>query len=176
MKTDIIAATPEQVPVLGSLARKIFYDTFKDANSPENMEHYLTTGLNDESFAQQLLSDKYHTFLVWLGDSEPRLVGYIQFYFNPTETYEDITLELKRFYVDPEFHGQGLAGMMMEFCLRKAQDLGQKRIWLGVWENNLRAQNFYKKWGFKEIDEHPFVTGTEVQRDLIFACEVKLPT
>jgi ribosomal protein S18 acetylase RimI-like enzyme len=46
-------------------------------------------------------------------------------------------------------------------------------IWLGVWEENPRAINFYKKNGFVEFDKHIFVLGDDEQTDIMMRLELK---
>jgi ribosomal protein S18 acetylase RimI-like enzyme len=38
-----------------------------------------------------------------------------------------------------------------------------------VWENNHRALAFYARSGFREVGEHIFKIGEQVDRDLILA-------
>ena len=45
-------------------------------------------------------------------------------------------------------------------------------IWLGVWEKNVRAINFYKKNGFVEFDTHQFILGDEVQTDYLMKLQL----
>ena len=40
-------------------------------------------------------------------------------------------------------------------------------VWLGVWEENVRALNFYKKNGFIEFDKHIFKLGEDEQTDIM---------
>jgi ribosomal protein S18 acetylase RimI-like enzyme len=40
-------------------------------------------------------------------------------------------------------------------------------IWLGVWEENHRALQFYTKNGFVAFDKHIFVLGEEEQTDIM---------
>ena len=51
----------------------------------------------------------------------------------------------------------------MEFALEK----GKKYLWLGVWEKNCKAIQFYKKLGFVRIGIHDFVMGDEIQKDYL---------
>lgn len=55
-------------------------------------------------------------------------------------------------------------------CDKAIEIAKQKRvafIWLGVWEENLRAINFYKKNGFIKFDKHIFSLGQEEQTDIM---------
>jgi ribosomal protein S18 acetylase RimI-like enzyme len=38
-------------------------------------------------------------------------------------------------------------------------------IWLGVWEKNYKAQQFYARWGFERFSEHTFWMGDDPQVD-----------
>ena len=38
-------------------------------------------------------------------------------------------------------------------------------MYLGVWEKNLRAQAFYRKWKFSRVGEHVFYMGDDPQID-----------
>ena len=40
-------------------------------------------------------------------------------------------------------------------------------VWLDVWEKNLRAIEFYRRWGFVEVGTQGFVLGSDVQHDLL---------
>ena len=96
-------------------------------------------------------------------------VGYLQF----MEDYSSLplmkkwkALELKRIYILTEFHGKGIAQKLMEFIFSYAKDLHYEVIWLGVWEHNYKAQNFYKKYGFVfSGHKHDFPIGNTPQTD-----------
>jgi len=45
-------------------------------------------------------------------------------------------------------------------------------IWLGVWEENPRAINFYKKNGFVEFDKHIFTLGDDEQTDIMMKLQL----
>jgi ribosomal protein S18 acetylase RimI-like enzyme len=53
----------------------------------------------------------------------------------------------------------------MHECVKIARQKGRRVIWLGVWERNTRAIEFYTKWGFKKFSEHIFMLGDEQQTD-----------
>jgi ribosomal protein S18 acetylase RimI-like enzyme len=55
----------------------------------------------------------------------------------------------------------------MQSAISEAKQRGCDSIWLGVWEKNPRAINFYKKWGFKEVGTHIFHVGDDPQKDFI---------
>ncbi|MNO08194.1 Protease synthase and sporulation negative regulatory protein PAI 1 [compost metagenome] len=49
----------------------------------------------------------------------------------------------------------------------------KKSIWLGVWEKNGNAMDFYKKMGFVQTGAHSFYMGDEEQTDFIMTKALK---
>lgn len=86
----------------------------------------------------------------------------------PQGTASD-AIELWRFYVDAAHHGRGLAHQLMDATLDAAAKRGAKTIWLGVWEQNVRAQQFYRKFGFDDIGWQTFTLGRDRQSDRLMA-------
>ena len=63
-------------------------------------------------------------------------------------TSEHRSLELKRIVV--RVPGRGLGRQMLYLLLKKAfEEYGAHRLWLDVFENNLRAQHLYSSLGFR---------------------------
>ena len=48
-----------------------------------------------------------------------------------------------------------------------ARGEGYETLWLGVWEENGKAQGFYGRMGLEKCGEHEFIMGTCVQMDWI---------
>jgi ribosomal protein S18 acetylase RimI-like enzyme len=46
-------------------------------------------------------------------------------------------------------------------------------VWLGVWEENTRAINFYQKNGFVAFDKHIFKLGSDEQTDIMMRLQLK---
>jgi len=55
----------------------------------------------------------------------------------------------------------------MQHCLDYAISKMYDLVWLGVWERNETAINFYKKWGFELFGSHIFRLGNDDQNDLL---------
>jgi ribosomal protein S18 acetylase RimI-like enzyme len=55
----------------------------------------------------------------------------------------------------------------MEFFLEQAAKGDYEVVWLGVWEHNERAKQFYRKYGFTESGHtHGFPIGNTPQTDM----------
>ena len=80
---------------------------------------------------------------------------------------KDDICELKRLWLLPEYHGQGLGYRMLNELLTYARDKGYKRIWLETDPvAQSRALEFYKRLGFYEIPSYTDLDG-EVAMELV---------
>jgi len=91
-----------------------------------------------------------------------------------TDLREENGLEVERIYVVSDMQGKGLGGRLIDFSIARANEFSKDFVWLGVWDQNFSAIEFYKKKGFVESGKHPFYLGTELQTDLIFRRSVEL--
>lgn len=156
----------EDVPVLSVMAKQTFYDTFTGTCTEEDMQNFLDNFFNEEQLTKEV-SDEND--LYYFAEVEGRPVGYLQF----MEDYGGFplikkwkALELKRIYVLKEYQGKGIAQQLMDFIIEQARQGAYEVIWLGVWENNHRAKQFYKKYGFEESGHtHDFPIGNTPQTD-----------
>jgi len=77
-------------------------------------------------------------------------------------------VELHRLYVDESVKGAGVADALMADCIAWARGQGAHALYLSVWENNARAQRFYRRFGFEDFGEWDFMVGATADRDLIW--------
>ena len=77
------------------------------------------------------------------------------------------TAELSKCYVMPGHHGEGVAGRLMEASLTAAAEAGAAGVWLGVNEENGRAQRFYGKHGFERVGAKRFRVGDRLEHDWV---------
>jgi diamine N-acetyltransferase len=159
---------PEDAEVLAPLAVKIFKDTFAEnpLNKPEDMQAYISQSMSVRAFRMELEDTKSIFYFAEMGDE---MIGYAMLREGSTEdcVADKNPIELNRLYVLHEFHGKGIAEIMMNKCFEIATEKGYKTMWLGVWEYNYRAARFYEKLGFKKIGNHIFQLGSDAQTDLV---------
>lgn len=77
------------------------------------------------------------------------------------------TVELSKIYVLPEAHGSGAAGHLMDAGLAWASEHGAAGVWLGVNQQNVRAQRFYAKCGFTVVGTKRFLVGDRYEDDFV---------
>ena len=77
--------------------------------------------------------------------------------------------ELKRIYVDPVWHGRGVAQNLLRLVESEAARRNCDVLWLAVWEINDRAIAFYRKSGFAPIGRQGFPIGSDNDSDFVMA-------
>lgn len=159
-------ASMEDLEVVQNLGIKTFSETFAADNSEEAMKKYLEESFNTEKVRSELANPDSLFYVAWEED-EP--VGYLKVNSGKaqTELQDETSLEIERIYVKKSHHGKKVGQLLYDQALETAQSLKKTYLWLGVWEENLRALNFYRKNGFVEFDKHIFRLGDEEQTDLM---------
>jgi diamine N-acetyltransferase len=74
-------------------------------------------------------------------------------------------IEIARLYSVVDKIGKGVGKLLMQASLDWSKQKGAQAVWLGVWEKNQRAIDFYSKWGFEKFGETDFLLGKDLQRD-----------
>lgn len=158
--------TLNDVEELKSIGKQTFIETFSAENTEGNMQRYLDEGFSTEKITQEL-NETYSNFYFAL--IEGQVIGYLKVNTSEaqTETQDNSALEIERIYVLKKFHGKKVGQVLYNKALNIAHEINAPYIWLGVWEKNPRAINFYKKNGFIEFDKHIFKLGKDEQTDIM---------
>ena len=164
MNFSLRYATREDAELVADISRQTFYDTFAADNTEEDMTKFL-----DEQFTKGRLmlevGSAENIFL--LAQSGDVVAGYLKLRegrrLTPFEWLR--SLEIARIYVVKDFIGQGVGRLLMQAAIDIATQKEKEVIWLGVWERNRRAIDFYKSWGFEKFGECDFLLGNDLQRD-----------
>jgi diamine N-acetyltransferase len=167
MKDTVIKrVTLADIDQLQKIARQTFFETFSAGNSEENMAKYLEEGFSLEKLTAEI-NDNNSEF--YFAEFENAIIGYLKLNFgqSQTELKDDRTVEIERIYVLKIFHGKNVGQQLYEKALKIARQRNAEYVWLGVWEENPRAINFYKKNGFVEFDKHIFKLGDDEQTDIM---------
>ncbi|MEO9532193.1 MAG: GNAT family N-acetyltransferase [Crocinitomicaceae bacterium] len=151
---------------LQCVSKITFKDSFGDQNTPEDMERYLREKFSEEQLLSELDHPESEFYLAKLNEE---VVGYLKLNIGQaqTELKDDKGLEIERIYVFNKFIGKGVGKQLFNLTLNIANQKNSQYIWLGVWEKNERAINFYLKNGFVEFDKHVFILGEDHQTDIL---------
>lgn len=133
---------------------------------------FIARVLSEQRFAEYLDDPERRLFLAV--DSVGLVVGYTMIVLGEPFD-EDVrsalrihpTAELSKCYVAPSRHGAGVAALLVGASVRCAVDAGAVGMWLGVNEENARAQRFYGKHGFRRVGAKRFLVGDRYEDDWV---------
>jgi diamine N-acetyltransferase len=166
MKLTIRECMIDDLHTLREFSYRTYNDTFKDMNTPSNMKAYL-----DEAFDINKLQDELSNSnsLFYFLYADEVLAGYLKLneYKAQSDIHDPQSIEIERIYVAKEFHGKGLGSTLLNNAIEIAYMRKKSYIWLGVWEKNDKALQFYKRNGFYSISKHSFFMGDDEQTDFI---------
>jgi diamine N-acetyltransferase len=165
-------AMQTEVVELQRICIQTFTETFSAANTAENMSKYLAEKFSLDSVTRELNDENAEIHLAVLDD---QVIGYLKVNAgqSQTEIKDDKALEIERIYVLKEYHGLKVGQLLLEKAVQIATAKLADYVWLGVWEENSRAINFYKKNGFIEFDKHIFTLGDDEQTDIMLKKDLR---
>ncbi|WP_025786192.1 GNAT family N-acetyltransferase [Sporosarcina sp. D27] len=102
-------------------------------------------------FYDELVSGNRVTF-IYLENNE--FIGEGSLVFKNTDpdyTIPDRRIYLSRMIVKEEFRNRGIGGIILDFLIEYAQQLGFQEIALGVDTDNIHARHLYEKRGFTDV-------------------------
>ena len=75
--------------------------------------------------------------------------------------------QLYQLYVEPDWHGTGVAAALLAWTVGTARAAGAADLWLSVFVGNPRARRFYARAGFVEVMPYTFWVGDHADDDII---------
>lgn len=161
----------QDIEQLQAIGRQTFAETFAESNSADNMAKYL-----EEAYAHDKLSAelKDPNSLFYFAINENEVIGYLKINFGnaQTELKDNTALEIERIYVTKAYHGKKVGQLLYDKAIEVAKEKKVGYVWLGVWEENHRAIQFYTKNGFVAFDKHIFELGDDAQTDIMMKLEL----
>lgn len=161
-------ATINDCKAVSLLAAQTFNDTFGHLYRPENLLQHLLHKFSPDYFAQALQNGDT---IVMLKEYE-RLIGYALVGHLALPVKPPIprgAQEIHRVYIDREFQRRGLGKAMMLHILSLPRITTASTVYLGVWEENIRAQHLYTQYGFLPVDKYLYHVGDESDHEIIMA-------
>jgi diamine N-acetyltransferase len=155
-------AESKDAELVADLSRDTFYESFAADNSEEDMEIFLSKQFTREGLIAEMDRTDLIFFLVCVEDE---VIGYVKLRACKLPDSNDPSIEIARIYLKKEWIGKGAGKLMMQVSVDHAVQQQMKWLWLGVWEKNPRAIEFYQKWGFVKFGETDFFLGNDKQTD-----------
>jgi len=162
----ISAVEEKDLDTLRAISIGTFMETFREHNTEEDMQKYLSENLSADRLRKELNTSGSGFYFIY---QDKELAGYMKLNEAPAQTVagKPGTLEIERIYVLSAFHGKQLGKQLLHNAIEKAREKRYPLIWLGVWERNTKAIAFYERNGFVKTGSHDFVLGNDVQTDYI---------
>lgn len=177
MPIQVSTATAADSAELAVVAARTFPLACPPSSTSENIAAFIAANLGTNNFEEYI---RDHRVLVAREDD--LIVGYAMLVDGVAEDPEvqrAVTLrpamQLSKMYVLPEFHQAGVAAALMTAALTEAAALGVTGVWLGVNQENERAQRFYAKHGFNRSGTKTFQVGEHLENDYVMQCSVAVP-
>nr|WP_286178518.1 GNAT family N-acetyltransferase [Arthrobacter sp. SLBN-53] len=167
----IRAATAADVDELAAVAAATFPLACPAESDPGDVAAFVATHLSPQAFGDYLLDPDR---IVLIACDADRILGYTMLIRGEPDD-PDVqravphrpTVELSKMYTAPEAHGRGIAAALMAHALGHCTDLGAACVWLGVNQDNARAQRFYAKSGFEVAGTKTFQLGNNIENDYV---------
>ncbi len=168
---QIVKVQKEDITALQLLSTQTFIETFASYNTEADMNAYLAKSFNLITLKEEL-DNSNAQFYFAVFDAAP--IGYLKVNLGPAQSdiQDPNSIEIERIYVLKSYLGKKVGQVLYQKAFSIAKELQKKYIWLGVWEKNERALEFYKKNGFVAFDQHIFTLGTDVQTDILMKLEL----
>ncbi|RYC13808.1 GNAT family N-acetyltransferase [Nocardioides zhouii] len=171
MPVTVRQALESDAEGLSRLAALTFPLACTPQTSAEFLATHIATRLDPASFRRHL-ADPACVVLLAEADDGTDPLGYTML-IGGEPTDPDVartirfrpTVSLERCYVHPDHHGTGVASHLMAATLDAARQTGAQGIWLGVSEENARANAFYARHGFEQVGKKRFHIGDAWEDD-----------
>ena len=164
---NIIPVSENELEKLRYLSIKTFQETFSDQNTDDNINEYLRLKMNSCKLLNELKNPNTEFYFVY---NKSSLLGYLKLNYKDAQTenvLENKAFEIERIYLLKTFKNMGYGKQLFKKIVSIGKLKGYRRLWLGVWENNLPAIRFYNKLKLKTFDKHNFILGNDIQTDFL---------
>lgn len=167
----VTTAGAHDLAELAAVAAATFPLACPPAATAENIAAFVADNLSAARFGEYL-TDPDRT--VFVARDATRILGYAMVIHRRT-TDPDVlaalpdgrVAELSKIYVAPDAHGGQVAAALMRAAIDDAEQRGAETLWLGVNQQNERAQRFYRKHGFAVSGTKSFQLGDVVENDYV---------
>jgi GNAT superfamily N-acetyltransferase len=168
---EIRIAHSADAATLAEVAAATFPLACPPTATPESIANFISTNLSVANF-EGYLDDPAR--VLFLAIEAGAAIGYAMLIVaEPTDpdVAESITLrptsELNKLYVRPGHHGAGVSVALVAAAADSARTAGRTAMWLGVNQENARANRFYEKSGFVRVGSKTFQLGETYENDFV---------
>lgn len=167
---NIRVATTADLANLRKLAIDAFINAYAVFNKETDIQQYLKENFSEDVLRAELTNPE---IVILVAEHENEILGYVKLVPGGSEDLKfNRPIEIARLYSAVHAIGNGIGKKLVvavrDFALKNNYD----GIWLGVWQKNFRAVNFYQREGFRIAGVTVFKLGDDVQDDFVMAMKV----
>jgi ribosomal protein S18 acetylase RimI-like enzyme len=167
MNIELRIAKPADNLILSEVGRLTFYETWRPVNTEDDMQSYMKDAFNPDKLKKEIEDSAVNTFL--LAIVAEKFIGYAK--LRRDRTYDEFknesAIEIERIYVRKDWQGLKAGKVLMDKCLEIAANESFSWLWLGVNIDNIKAIDFYKRYGFEIFGEKSFQLGEANDSDYL---------
>lgn len=172
MITTIKQATTTEAQLLTDLGARAFLEAYSDVKAAKDLNDYIKTAFIKEQIEASIKNNEAVFLIAYIDDIA---VGYVKLRWDrshPNLSLQDKNMELERIYVLRDYWKNKVGAALMLQAIEIAKKGNYHYLWLGVWQQNNRAIDFYLKMGFEIFGTKKFYVGEEENDD--FVLRIKL--
>ena len=158
-------ATESDIPLIRSLAEKVWWPTYRKILQDEQIQFMLDQLYSEKSLGEGMRADEIF-LLIHDKNGFQGFVSYAPWKEDP------VAWKIHKLYVLPENHGSGYGRKLVQEVFSRAQQAGMKSIVLNVNRYN-PAFTFYKKLGFTILREEDIPIGNYWMNDYVMSIELQ---
>lgn len=166
----IRVATTADLVSLRKLAIDAFINAYAVFNKETDMQQYLKENFSEDVLRAELTNPE---IVILIAEQENEILGYVKLVPGGSEDLKcKRPIEIARLYSAVHAIGNGIGKKLVTAVYDFARKNNYDGIWLGVWQKNFRAVNFYQREGFRITGVTVFKLGDDVQDDFVMATKV----
>jgi len=169
---QITKVTINDVKILQKIGKETFSATYSLNTTSKEMADYLEIAFVEQKLVAEIKNPNSEFYFAKINQ---KVIAYLKVNIGDAQTdfQPENSLEIERIYVLKEFQGKKIGLALLNKAIDLAKEKNTDYIWLGVWQKNPMAIQFYKKHNFVEAGTHPFVFGGMTHNDLLMKLNIK---
>lgn len=163
----VVPVSTELMDLLVMLEQRTFTETFVHQYNPADFNAFMEEKKSRKALTAEMAAPGCLYYILYEGTSP---AGFLKLnlhkqpdHHGPLEPAP--VMELEKIYVLKAFQGMKAGQFLLDYALEVAAQHNIKTIWLGVWEYNTKAYQFYEKNGFEKFGSHIFMLGQQEDTD-----------
>ncbi len=169
---NIRIAGADDLNLIAALSVTTCYEAYFELDLSRDLADYCAFAFNFLQMKAEI-EDRDATFLI--AELDGVAVGYAKLRENKMiECLKDKNaIEVQRIYVLEKIKGKSIGRALMDKCFEIGKVRGYEILWLGVWDQNTKAQAFYERIGMKNEGTTDFSDGKNSFINFVFAKRIR---